>query len=59
MCVVLCSVGVVAQAKQMFYGLRYAVVLAGSFWWVFLELCLGGSGGGSPRINLHCFCSSA
>ncbi|MQL86803.1 hypothetical protein Taro_019333 [Colocasia esculenta] len=26
-------------------GLRYAVVLAGVFWWVFPELCLGGSGG--------------
>ncbi|MQM14609.1 hypothetical protein Taro_047543 [Colocasia esculenta] len=33
-------------------GLRYAVVLAGAFWRVFLERCLGGSGGGSPRTCL-------
>ncbi|MQL90585.1 hypothetical protein Taro_023193 [Colocasia esculenta] len=40
--------------------LRYAaVVLAGAFWWVFPERCLGGSGGGSPRTYLRCFCSSA
>ncbi|MQL81774.1 hypothetical protein Taro_014229 [Colocasia esculenta] len=40
-------------------GLRYAVVLAGAFWWVFPERCLGGSSGGSPRTILCCFCSSA
>ncbi|MQM13434.1 hypothetical protein Taro_046359 [Colocasia esculenta] len=40
-------------------GLRYAVVLAGAFWRVFPEWCLGGSGGGSPRTCLRCFCSSA
>ncbi|MQM00456.1 hypothetical protein Taro_033191 [Colocasia esculenta] len=31
-------------------GLRYAVVLAGAFWWVFPDLCLGGSGGGLPFV---------
>ncbi|MQL99532.1 hypothetical protein Taro_032258, partial [Colocasia esculenta] len=36
--------------------LRYAVVLDGAFWRVFLQRCLGGSGGGSPRTCLHCFC---
>ncbi|MQL71044.1 hypothetical protein Taro_003380 [Colocasia esculenta] len=40
-------------------GLRYAVVLAGAFWPVFPERCLGGSGGGSHRTGLRCFCSSA
>ncbi|MQL99605.1 hypothetical protein Taro_032333 [Colocasia esculenta] len=30
-------------------GLRYAVDLAGEFWRVFPELCLGGSGGGSSQ----------
>ncbi|MQM10866.1 hypothetical protein Taro_043764 [Colocasia esculenta] len=40
-------------------GLRYVVVLVGVFWRVCLELCLGGSGGGFPRIGLRCFCSSA
>ncbi|MQL73222.1 hypothetical protein Taro_005551 [Colocasia esculenta] len=40
-------------------GLRYVVDLAGAFWRIFPELCLGGSGGGSPRIDLRCFCSSA
>ncbi|MQL82046.1 hypothetical protein Taro_014514 [Colocasia esculenta] len=30
-------------------GLRYAVDLAGAFWWVFPELCLGGSGGGPSQ----------
>ncbi|MQM15267.1 hypothetical protein Taro_048211 [Colocasia esculenta] len=40
-------------------GLRYAIVLAGAFCWVFPELCLGGSGGGSPRTCLRCFCSSS
>ncbi|MQM10809.1 hypothetical protein Taro_043708 [Colocasia esculenta] len=30
-------------------GLRYAVVLASAFWWVFPELCLGGSGGGPSK----------
>ncbi|MQL74974.1 hypothetical protein Taro_007343 [Colocasia esculenta] len=39
-------------------GLRCAVRLAGAFWRVFPERCLGGSGGGSPRTCLHCFCSS-
>ncbi|MQL99764.1 hypothetical protein Taro_032493, partial [Colocasia esculenta] len=36
-------------------GLRCAasVGLAGAFWRVFLEWCLGGSGGGSPRTGLH------
>ncbi|MQL89082.1 hypothetical protein Taro_021653, partial [Colocasia esculenta] len=34
-------------------GLRYAIDLAGAFWWVFLEWCLGGSGGGSPRTGLQ------
>ncbi|MQM22532.1 hypothetical protein Taro_055585 [Colocasia esculenta] len=34
-------------------GLRYAVVLAGAFWRVFPEWCLGGSGGGSPRTGLR------
>ncbi|MQM04176.1 hypothetical protein Taro_036970 [Colocasia esculenta] len=38
-------------------GLRYAVVLAGAFWRVFPEWCLGGSGGGSPRTGLRCFYS--
>ncbi|MQM05999.1 hypothetical protein Taro_038818 [Colocasia esculenta] len=38
-------------------GLRYVVVLAGAFWRVFPERCLGGSSGGSPRNGLHCFCS--
>ncbi|MQM04094.1 hypothetical protein Taro_036890 [Colocasia esculenta] len=40
---------------------RYAasVGLAGAFWRVFPERCLGGSGGGSPRTVLCCFCSSA
>ncbi|MQL69926.1 hypothetical protein Taro_002248 [Colocasia esculenta] len=32
-------------------GMRYAVVLAGAFWRVFPERCLGGSGGGSPRTG--------
>ncbi|MQL81946.1 hypothetical protein Taro_014413 [Colocasia esculenta] len=36
-------------------GLRYVVVLAGAFWRVFLERCLGGSGGGSPRTSLLFF----
>ncbi|MQM05000.1 hypothetical protein Taro_037808 [Colocasia esculenta] len=36
-------------------GLRCAVGLAGAFWRVFLERCLGGSGGGSPRTSLSCF----
>ncbi|MQM08173.1 hypothetical protein Taro_041026 [Colocasia esculenta] len=42
-------------------GLRYAasVGLAGAFWRVFPERCLGGSGRGSPRTGLCCFCSSA
>ncbi|MQM12595.1 hypothetical protein Taro_045514 [Colocasia esculenta] len=42
-------------------GLRYAssVGLAGAFWRVFPERCLGGSSGGSPRTGLCCFCSSA
>ncbi|MQM20452.1 hypothetical protein Taro_053473 [Colocasia esculenta] len=42
-------------------GLRYAasVGLAGAFWRVFPERCLCGSGGGSPRTDLCCFCSSA
>ncbi|MQL92061.1 hypothetical protein Taro_024680 [Colocasia esculenta] len=40
-------------------GLRCAVCLAGAFWQVFPERCLGGSGGGSPRTCLRCFCSSA
>ncbi|MQL96535.1 hypothetical protein Taro_029212 [Colocasia esculenta] len=40
-------------------GLRYAIDLAGAFWRVFPELCLDGSGGGSPRTGLRCFCSSA
>ncbi|MQM17607.1 hypothetical protein Taro_050580 [Colocasia esculenta] len=35
-----------------------AVGLAGAFWRVFPERCLGGSGGGSPRTCLHCSCSS-
>ncbi|MQL95356.1 hypothetical protein Taro_028028 [Colocasia esculenta] len=41
------------------WGLRCAVGLAGAFWRVFPERCLGGSGGGSPRIDLRFFCSSA
>ncbi|MQL76655.1 hypothetical protein Taro_009035, partial [Colocasia esculenta] len=40
-------------------GLRCAVSLAGAFWRVFPERCLGGSGGGSLRTSLRCFCSSA
>ncbi|MQM16209.1 hypothetical protein Taro_049163 [Colocasia esculenta] len=40
-------------------GLRYVVVLASAFWCIFLELCLGGSGGSSPRTCLRCFYSSA
>ncbi|MQM02369.1 hypothetical protein Taro_035135 [Colocasia esculenta] len=40
-------------------GLRCAVYLAGAFWWVCPERCLGGSGGGSSRTCLRCFCSSA
>ncbi|MQL99024.1 hypothetical protein Taro_031744, partial [Colocasia esculenta] len=34
-------------------GLRYPVDLAGVFWRIFLERCLSGSGGGSPRTGLH------
>ncbi|MQM05788.1 hypothetical protein Taro_038602 [Colocasia esculenta] len=51
-------VSVVAVLPQ---SLRYAasVGLAGAFWRVFPERCLGGSGGGSPRTGLCCFCSSA
>ncbi|MQL84402.1 hypothetical protein Taro_016906 [Colocasia esculenta] len=41
---------------QRNWGLRYAVDLAGAFWQVFPELYLGGSGGGSPRTGLRCFC---
>ncbi|MQM20621.1 hypothetical protein Taro_053646 [Colocasia esculenta] len=39
-------------------GLRYAasIGLAGAFWRVFPERCLGGSGGGSSRTSLCCFC---
>ncbi|MQL85067.1 hypothetical protein Taro_017583, partial [Colocasia esculenta] len=33
--------------------------LGGAFWRVFPELCLGGSGGGSPKTCLRCFYSSA
>ncbi|MQL93444.1 hypothetical protein Taro_026088 [Colocasia esculenta] len=40
-------------------SLRCAGGLAGAFWRVFPEPCLGGSGGGSPRTYLRCFCSSA
>ncbi|MQL69238.1 hypothetical protein Taro_001527 [Colocasia esculenta] len=40
-------------------SLRCAVGLAGAFWRVFPERCLGGSGGGSPRTGLRCSCSSA
>ncbi|MQL71277.1 hypothetical protein Taro_003577 [Colocasia esculenta] len=40
-------------------SLRCAVGLAGAFWRVFPERCHGGSGGGSPRACLRCFCSSA
>ncbi|MQL81956.1 hypothetical protein Taro_014422 [Colocasia esculenta] len=40
-------------------SLRCTVGLAGAFWRVFPERCLGGSGGGSPRTCLRCFCSSA
>ncbi|MQM18880.1 hypothetical protein Taro_051878, partial [Colocasia esculenta] len=46
-------VSIVAVLPQ---GLRYAVVLAGAFWWVFPEQCLGGSSGGSPRTSLRCSC---
>ncbi|MQL95751.1 hypothetical protein Taro_028420, partial [Colocasia esculenta] len=49
-------VSTVAMLPQ---GPRYAVDLAIAFWRVFPELCLGGSGGGSPRTSLRCFCSSA
>ncbi|MQM01490.1 hypothetical protein Taro_034256 [Colocasia esculenta] len=48
-----------AELLSMEPGLRYAVVLAGVSWRVFPERCLGGSGGGSPRTCLRCFCSSA
>ncbi|MQM11128.1 hypothetical protein Taro_044033, partial [Colocasia esculenta] len=41
------------------HSLRCAVCLAGAFWRVFLERCLGSSGGGSPKTCLRCFCSSA
>ncbi|MQM11830.1 hypothetical protein Taro_044741 [Colocasia esculenta] len=40
-------------------GLRYAVVLAGAFWWFFPERCLGGSGGGSPKTGLQVLPRSA
>ncbi|MQL69727.1 hypothetical protein Taro_002053 [Colocasia esculenta] len=40
-------------------SLRCAVGLAGAFWRVFPERCLGGSSGGSPRTCFRCFCSSA
>ncbi|MQM16261.1 hypothetical protein Taro_049216 [Colocasia esculenta] len=40
-------------------SLRCAVGLAGAFWRVFPEWCLSGSGGGSPKTYLRCFCSSA
>ncbi|MQM11530.1 hypothetical protein Taro_044438 [Colocasia esculenta] len=40
-------------------SLRCAICLAGVFWQVFPEWCLGGSGIGSPRTCLRCFCSSA
>ncbi|MQM18047.1 hypothetical protein Taro_051031 [Colocasia esculenta] len=39
-------------------SLRCAVGLAGAFWRVFPERCLGGSGEGSPKTCLCCFCSS-
>ncbi|MQL74527.1 hypothetical protein Taro_006890 [Colocasia esculenta] len=52
---VLCSLLSVAMLPQ---GLRCAIRLAGLFWRVFPERCLGGSGGGSPRTCLRCFCSS-
>ncbi|MQM02293.1 hypothetical protein Taro_035064 [Colocasia esculenta] len=45
-------VSVVAVLPQ---GLRCAVGLASAFQLVFPELCLGGSGGGSPKTGLHCF----
>ncbi|MQL92291.1 hypothetical protein Taro_024913 [Colocasia esculenta] len=51
-----CSLLSVAMLPQ---GLRCAVRLVGVFWRVFPERCLGGSGGGSPRTCLRCFCSSA
>ncbi|MQM21551.1 hypothetical protein Taro_054592 [Colocasia esculenta] len=51
--------GVLASlAVPLLLGLRCAVHLAGVFWRVFPKRCLGGSGGGSPRTYLHCFCSS-
>ncbi|MQL68735.1 hypothetical protein Taro_001013, partial [Colocasia esculenta] len=40
-------------------SLRCVVGLARAFWQVFPEQYLGGSGGGSPRTDLCCFCSSA
>ncbi|MQM04166.1 hypothetical protein Taro_036960 [Colocasia esculenta] len=49
-------ISVVAVLPQ---SLRCAVVLAGAFWRVFPEQCLGGSGGGSPRTCLRCFYSYA
>ncbi|MQL93426.1 hypothetical protein Taro_026071 [Colocasia esculenta] len=46
-------------ATPLLLGLRSAIGLAGVFWRVLPERCLGGSGRGSPRTGLRCFCSSA
>ncbi|MQL89198.1 hypothetical protein Taro_021772 [Colocasia esculenta] len=56
-----CSTLVSAVVAVLPQGLRYAafVGLAGAFWRVFPERRLGGSGGGSPRTGLCCFCSFA
>ncbi|MQL68749.1 hypothetical protein Taro_001050 [Colocasia esculenta] len=40
-------------------ALKCAIGLAGAFWQVLPERCLGGSGGGSPKTYLRCFCSYA
>ncbi|MQL71812.1 hypothetical protein Taro_004121 [Colocasia esculenta] len=56
-----CSALVSVVATVLPQGLRYAasVGLAGAFWRVFPERRVGGSGGGSPRTGLCCFCSFA
>ncbi|MQL79629.1 hypothetical protein Taro_012078 [Colocasia esculenta] len=57
--VALCSGEVFPEPFAVVLSLRCAVGLAGAFWRVFPERCLGGSGGGSPRACLRCFYSSA
>ncbi|MQM18638.1 hypothetical protein Taro_051633 [Colocasia esculenta] len=57
--VALCSGEVFPEPFVVVLSLRCAVGLAGVFWRVFPERCLGGYGGGSPRTYLRCFYSSA